>query len=70
VVATLARMPTARTVPTRVRDGGLAAAVAGEAERMPAERIHGVDERVHPHSMVATAQVPALVIRDGCGVTT
>ena len=34
-----------------------------------AERIHGVDERVHLPSMVSTAQVLALLVRDWCGVT-
>ena len=34
-----------------------------------AERIHGVDERVHLPSMVTTAQALALVVRDWCGVT-
>jgi acetylornithine deacetylase len=33
-----------------------------------AERIHGVDERVHLPSMVTTAQVLALLVRDWCGV--
>jgi acetylornithine deacetylase len=33
-----------------------------------AERIHGVDERVSLPSMVTTAQVLALVVRDWCGV--
>lgn len=34
-----------------------------------AERIHGVDERVHLPSVVTTAQVLALLVRDWCGVT-
>ncbi len=34
-----------------------------------AERIHGVDERVYLPSMVTTALVLALVVRDWCGVT-
>jgi acetylornithine deacetylase len=33
-----------------------------------AERIHGVDERVHLPSVVTTAQVLALLVRDWCGV--
>jgi acetylornithine deacetylase len=33
-----------------------------------AERIHGVDERVHVPSVVQTAQVLALVVRDWCGL--
>jgi acetylornithine deacetylase len=33
-----------------------------------AERIHGVDERVSLGSMVTTAQVLALLVRDWCGV--
>jgi acetylornithine deacetylase len=34
-----------------------------------AERIHGVDERVHLPSVTTTAQVLALLVRDWCGVT-
>ena len=34
-----------------------------------AERIHGVDERVHLPSVVQTAQVLALLVRDWCGLT-
>ena len=34
-----------------------------------AEAIHSVDERVHLPSIVQTAQVVALFIRDWCGVT-
>jgi acetylornithine deacetylase len=34
-----------------------------------AENIHGVDERVHFPSVVTTAQVLAVLIRDWCGVT-
>jgi acetylornithine deacetylase len=34
-----------------------------------AERIHGVDERVHLPSITSTAQALALLIRDWCGVT-
>ena len=34
-----------------------------------AERIHGVDERVHLPSVVTTAQVLAVLVRDWCGVT-
>jgi acetylornithine deacetylase len=33
-----------------------------------AERIHGVDERVHLPSVVQTAQVLALLVRDWCGL--
>ena len=33
-----------------------------------AERIHGVDERVYVPSVVQTAQVLALVVRDWCGL--
>jgi acetylornithine deacetylase len=33
-----------------------------------AERIHGVDERVHLPSVVQTAQVLAIFVRDWCGV--
>jgi acetylornithine deacetylase len=33
-----------------------------------AERIHGVDERVYLPSVVQTAQVLALVVRDWCGL--
>jgi acetylornithine deacetylase len=35
-----------------------------------AERIHGIDERVSLRSMVETAEVLALFIRDFCGATT
>ena len=34
-----------------------------------AERIHGIDERVHLPSMTTTAQTLALLVRDWCGVT-
>ena len=34
-----------------------------------AERIHGVDERVHLPSVLTTAQALALLVRDWCGVT-
>ncbi|MGL6280010.1 MAG: ArgE/DapE family deacylase, partial [Gaiella sp.] len=34
-----------------------------------AERIHGVDERVHLPSVTTTAQTLALLVRDWCGVT-
>ena len=34
-----------------------------------AERIHGVDERVYLPSVVQTAQVLALLVRDWCGLT-
>jgi acetylornithine deacetylase len=33
-----------------------------------AEHIHGVDERVHLPSVVQTAQVLAILVRDWCGV--
>ena len=33
-----------------------------------AERIHGIDERVHVPSVVQTAQVLALLVRDWCGL--
>ena len=33
-----------------------------------AERIHGVDERVFVPSVVQTAQVLALLVRDWCGL--
>jgi acetylornithine deacetylase len=35
-----------------------------------AEEIHGIDERVSLSSMLETAQVIALFIRDWCGSTT
>jgi acetylornithine deacetylase len=34
-----------------------------------AERIHGIDERVHLPSVTETAQTLALLVRDWCGVT-
>jgi acetylornithine deacetylase len=57
--------PTTATTDVRAFLGaGIPAACIGPH----AERIHGVDERVHLPSVVQTAQVLALLVRDWCGL--
>lgn len=57
--------PTTATTDARAFIGsGIPAACIGPY----AERIHGVDERVHVPSVVQTAQVLALLVRDWCGL--
>ena len=57
--------PTTATTDARAFIGeGIPAACIGPR----AERIHGVDERVHLPSVLQTAQVLALLVRDWCGV--
>jgi len=57
--------PTTATTDVRVFVGaGIPAACIGPH----AEHIHGVDERVHVPSVVQTAQVLALLVRDWCGL--
>ena len=45
-----------------------AVGVSAECIGPLAERIHGVDERVYVPSVVQTAQVLALIVRDWCGL--
>jgi acetylornithine deacetylase len=57
--------PTTATTDVRAFLGeGIPAACIGPL----AERIHGVDERVYVPSVVQTAQVLALLVRDWCGL--
>jgi acetylornithine deacetylase len=63
------------TAPERIATTATTDARAFVASGIPAvcigphaERIHGVDERVSLTSMVTTAQVLALLVRDWCGV--
>jgi len=57
--------PTTATTDTRAfATAGIPAACIGPL----AERIHGVDERVYLPSVVQTAQVLALLVRDWCGL--
>jgi acetylornithine deacetylase len=57
--------PTTATTDVRAfATAGIPAACIGPL----AERIHGVDERVHLPSVVQTAQVLALLVRDWCGL--
>jgi acetylornithine deacetylase len=57
--------PTTATTDVRAFIGsGIPAACIGPH----AERIHGVDERVFLPSVVQTAQVLALLVRDWCGL--
>ena len=57
--------PTTATTDVRAfATAGIPAACIGPL----AERIHGVDERVYVPSVVQTAQVLALLVRDWCGV--
>ncbi len=65
--STPALVPTTATTDARVFvESGIPTVCHGPL----AERIHGVDERVHLPSVAATAQTLALLIRDWCGVTT
>jgi acetylornithine deacetylase len=64
--STPALVPTTATTDARVFvESGIPAVCLGPL----AERIHGVDERVHLPSVATTAQTLALLIRDWCGVT-
>ena len=57
--------PTTATTDVRAFLGaGIPAACIGPH----AERIHGIDERVYLPSVVQTAQVLALLVRDWCGL--
>ncbi len=59
------RVATTATTDARVFVGsGIPAVCFGPR----AERIHGIDERVHLPSVVETAQVLAILVRDWCGV--
>ena len=61
-----ATTPTTATTDVRAFIGaGIPAACIGPL----AEHIHGVDERVFLPSVVQTAQVLALLVRDWCGLT-
>lgn len=61
-----ALVPTTATTDARVFvESGIPAVCYGPL----AERIHGVDERVHLPSVTETAQTLALLVRDWCGVT-
>ncbi len=61
-----ALVPTTATTDARVFvESGVPAVCYGPL----AERIHGVDERVHLPSVTSTAQAFAVLIRDWCGVT-
>ena len=59
----------ATTATTDARTFGLHGGIPASASARYAEDVHGVDERVHLPSVVQTAQVLALFIRDWCGVT-
>jgi acetylornithine deacetylase len=59
-------VPTTATTDARVFvESGVPAVCFGPH----AERIHGIDERVHLPSVTATAQAFAVLVRDWCGVT-
>jgi acetylornithine deacetylase len=61
-----ALVPTTATTDARVFiESGIPAVCLGPL----AEAIHGVDERVHVPSVVATARTLATLVRDWCGVT-
>lgn len=61
-----ALVPTTATTDARVFvESGIPAVCYGPL----AERIHGVDERVHLPSVTETARTLALLVRDWCGVT-